>query len=157
MMASRTLRSSIVAASSILVIPLTMFANRTLNIGVAKAQAQNACTLGTVNGTYLFHGEGVAMSEGEVRPYAEAGTWTLDGNGSATGVISASIDGEPFATQQAFTATYEHVWNCVYAVVDQFDFTFDLYTTPAGTPMTYFSPGFSGVELKQYGWRKACF
>lgn len=89
------------------------------------------------------------VNEDEVRPYAESGIWTLDGNGNATGVISGSIDGVPFATRQAFTATYEHVADCVYAVVDEFDLQVDLYTTPTGTPMTYFSPGFSGTHLKQ--------
>ena len=28
-------------------------------------------------------------------------------------------------------------------------FQVDLYTTPTGTPMTYYAPGFSGVQLKQ--------
>lgn len=148
-MAKRTLRFSVFVVCLVLLVPLTLLATRTLSIGVAKAQSQNACTLETVKGTYLFHGEGVTVSEGEVRPYAEAGVWTLDGNGNAEGVISASINGEPFATRQAFTATYEVQPDCVYAVVDEFDLTFDLYTTPTGTPMTYFSPSFSGVQLKQ--------
>lgn len=148
-MARRTLRVSTALVSLVLLAPLTMLAKQTLAVGVVKAQPQATCTLETVRGTYLFHGEGATVSEGAVRPYAEAGVWTLDGNGNAEGVISASIDGEPFATQQAFTATYEHAGNCVYAVVDQFDIRVDLYTTPTGTPMTYFSPGFSGVQLKQ--------
>lgn len=116
---------------------------------VVKAQSQNACTLETVAGTYLFHGEGTTVSEGAVLPYAEAGVWTLDGNGKAEGIMSASMDGEAFTTREPITATYEHAGNCVYAVVDEFGFEVDLYTTPVGIPMTYFAPGFSGVQLKQ--------
>lgn len=146
-MLARRLRSAVVAAA--LLLPLALLAGRTMNVGVAKAQAQNACTLETVAGTYLFHGEGVTISEGEVLAYAEAGVWTLDGQGNAEGVMSASMDGEAFTTREPLTATYEHAGNCVYAVVDEFGFEVDLYTTPAGTPMTYFAPGFSGVQLRQ--------
>ena len=149
MLANRTLRSLIVAVSLILLALLTMLAQQTISVGVAKAQTQDDCTLETVVGIYLFHGEGTTVDEGNVRQYAEAGVWTLDGNGNAEGVISASMDGEAFATMQPFTATYELKSGCVYAVVDEFGFQVDLYTTPAGTPMTYFAPGFSGVQLKQ--------
>jgi hypothetical protein len=101
---------------------LTIFATWTLDMGMAKAQSETACTLETIAGTYLYHGEGVTVNEGKVVPYAEAGVWTLDGNGNAEGVISASMDGKAFTTRQAMTATYEHAGNCVYAVVDEFGF-----------------------------------
>jgi hypothetical protein len=127
-----------------------MFATRMLDVSVARAQSENACTQETIKGTYLYHGEGVAVHEGKVVPYAEAGVWTLDGKGNTEGVISISMDGKPFATRQAGSgATYEHVGNCVYAVKDEFGFEVDLYTTPTGSPMTYYAPGFSGVMLKQ--------
>lgn len=145
----QTLRLSLLVAGFSLLVPLMWLAKRTLSVGIALAQTQHACTLETLRGTYLFHGEGVTVSEGEEHSYAEAGVWTLDGNGNAEGVISASMDGVPFATRQAFTATYEVEPGCVYAVADEFGIQVDLYTTPTGTPMTYFSPGFSGVQLKQ--------
>ena len=140
-------RTLLLTAGLILLAPLTMLLLPSLNAGEVKAQG--TCTLETIKGTYIFQGVGVVMSEGALRPYAEAGTWTLDGNGNAAGVISASMDGVPFATRQAFTATYDVAPDCVFTVVDQFDLTFDMYTTPSGTPMTYFSPGFSGIQLKQ--------
>lgn len=149
MMTNRTLRFLVVVVSLSLLVPLTMLAQQTLNVGVAKAQSQDVCTLETIAGTYLFHGEGVTVSEGEVLPYAEAGMVTFGRDGKGEGTVSASMDGEPFATRQAFTVTYEHVGNCVFSAVDEFDLQFDMYTTPAGTPLTYFSPGFSGVHLKQ--------
>lgn len=142
-----TKRFSLAVVSLILLAPLTMLVKHTFNTGEVKAQS--TCTLETIKGTYLFQGEGVTVSEGKVLPYAEAGTWTLDGNGNAAGVVSGSIDGVPFATRQAFTATYELSSDCVYTVKDEFDLTFDMYTTPTGIPMTYFSAGFSGVQLKQ--------
>ncbi len=139
--------SKLVLASLSLLIIVTVLIMNMLNAGVVKAQG--GCTDETIKGTYLFQGLGTTVSDGAVRPYAEAGTWTLDGKGNATGIISASIDGVSFATEQAFTATYKHVGNCVFAVVDEFGLKVDLYTTPTGTPMTYYSPGFSGIQLKQ--------
>jgi hypothetical protein len=147
MMTKQTLRFSIVGVSLILLAPLTMFVLPVLSAGEVKAQG--TCTLETIKGTYLVQGVGLVMNEGELRPYAEAGTWTLDGNGKAAGVISASIDGVSFATRQAYTATYELSSDCVYTVVDEFGLTFDMYTTPTGTLITYFSPGFSGIQYKQ--------
>jgi hypothetical protein len=140
----QTLRFSLGVVSVILLALLTMLP---INMGTVRAQA--SCTLETIKGTYIFQGVGVVMNEGELRSYAEAGVWTLDGSGNASGVISASMNGVPFATRQAFTATYEHTSDCVYSVVDEFGLTFDMYTTPTGIPMTYFSPGFSGIQLKQ--------
>lgn len=146
MKATQALRLSVAAAGLLLLVTL---AHRELGLGVAQAQSESGCTLETVAGTYLFHGEGTTVSEGKVLAYAEAGVWTLDGSGHATGVMSASMDGEAFTTREPLTATYEHAGGCVYAVVDEFGFEVDLYTIPAGTPMTYFAPGFSGVQLRQ--------
>lgn len=118
----------------------------------ADGNAQDTCTLKTIKGTYLFQAHGVVLSDGEARVYVEAGTWTLDGKGTATGVFSASIGGVPIATQEAFTATYRLESGCVFtalAPVGTETLTFHLYTTPAGKTMTYFSPGFSGTQIRQ--------
>jgi hypothetical protein len=114
--------------------------------------AQDKCTLKTIKGTSLFQAHGVVLSDGEARVYVEAGTWTLDGKGNATGVFSASIGGVPIATQEAFTATYRQESGCVFtalASVENETLTFHLYTTPAGKTMTYFLPGFSGTQIRQ--------
>jgi hypothetical protein len=117
--------------------------------GEVKAQGTSECTLNTLYGTYLFQAQGVISDAGELRPYVEAGTWTLDGNGNAEGLISISIDGAPLARGEVFTATYEHHSACVFTVRDAFGLELELYTTPSATTMTYFSPGFSGTQIKQ--------
>ncbi len=116
---------------------------------VDEVNAQGTCTLKTIKGTYIFEAQGVVVSEGEVVPYAEAGVWTLDGEGNAEGIISGSMDGVPFATRDAFAATYALEEGCVYSVVDAFELQVDLYTTPSGRTITYFSPGFSGTMYRQ--------
>ena len=141
------LRLSVAVALGIL---FTFFAVVHIGLqGVDEVNAQGTCTLKTIKGTYIFEAEGVVVSEGEVVPYAEAGVWTLDGEGNAEGIISGSMDGVPFATRDAFTATYTLDSGCVYAVVDAFGLQLDLYTTPSGRTMTYFAPGFSGTQIRQ--------
>lgn len=120
------------------------------SLSAGAANAQSECTLSTIQGTYTFEAQGVHVEEdGSVLPYAEAGVWTLDGEGNAAGIISASTNGMAFARREAFTATYELTSNCVYAVVDQFGLEVDLYASPDGSRIMYFSPGFSGTMLKQ--------
>jgi hypothetical protein len=111
--------------------------------------AQDDCTLTTLTGTYIFQARGVITDTGELRPYAEAGTWTLDGNGNAEGVASISIDGTALARREVFSATYAHDSGCVFSAEDAFGLEFDLYTTPSGTTITYSSPGFSGTMFRQ--------
>jgi hypothetical protein len=119
-------------------------------LSAGKAEAQGECTLNTIQGTYLFEAQGVLVDkDSKVLPYAEAGVWTLDGKGEATGIISASTNGVPFARRDAFTATYELSSNCVYHVKDQFGLDVDLFASPSGDKIMYFSPGFSGTMLKQ--------
>lgn len=120
------------------------------SLSAGQANAQSECTLTTVQGTYIFHAQGIHVQEdGSVLLYAEAGVWTLDGEGNAAGFISASTNGEPFARRDAFTATYEMSSNCVYAVVDQFGLEVDLFATADGGHIMYFSPGFSGTMVRQ--------
>ena len=143
----KTQRLRLLLAVLGLVLFATLSVVGALNAGETSAQGE--CTLSTIQGTYLFEGSGVTVQDGNVLPYAEAGVWTLDGAGNASGFISASTNGEPFSRREAFTATYEHTTDCVYAVVDQFGFEVDLYTSPSGNNIMYFAPGFSGTQIKQ--------
>jgi hypothetical protein len=122
-MSKRVLGYSIIVVGLILVVTLV----GAFSVGAVFAQGE--CSLSTLQGTYLFEARGVHLEEdGAVLPYAEAGVWTMDGAGNGAGFISASIDGVPFARRDAFTATYEHSSDCVYAVVDEFGLEVDLYT-----------------------------
>ncbi len=147
MMTRQTLRVFAVVAGVLLLAAFAMLFMGMLS--TKEVNAQGNCTLNTIKGSYLFQAQGVVIQDEKVRPYAEAGTWTLDGKGSAAGIISGSIDGVPFAARDAFTATYKLESGCVYSVVDAFGLKLDLYTNPAGKTMTYFSAGFSGTQFKQ--------
>ncbi len=117
--------------------------------GEAKAEGGNTCTLKTIKGTWVFEARGVVRDGDKVVPYAEAGVWTLDGAGKATGIFSASVNGVAIARQKPLTATYEHKADCVYTAVDSEGLPFDLYLINQGTTMTYFTPGVSGTQFKR--------
>jgi hypothetical protein len=136
----------LIGISLILMVALSVVG--TLRAGQATAQSE--CTLSTLQGTYIFEARGVHTNEeGAVVPYAESGVWTLDGEGNAAGFISASSNGTAFARREPFTATYELSSDCVYSVVDQFGFEVDLYASASGSHIMYFSPGFSGTQIRQ--------
>jgi hypothetical protein len=121
-------------------------------LSAGDANAQSECSLSTVKGTYIFHAQGVFIDGHSAPPYAEAGVWTLDGKGNAQGVFSATV-GTEFIDKESFTATYTHQSGCIFvalAPVGKNKFVkFDLYTSPSGETMTYFGPGFSGIQIKQ--------
>jgi hypothetical protein len=147
-MTKQVRRFSIAVVGLILVTTFTM-----LIWGSTSSEAVNAqgnCTLQTIEGTYIFEARGSNIDEdGNMLPYAEAGIWTLDGEGNAAGLISIGIDGENFVTKEPFTAKYEVVSDCVFEATDEFGLVVDLYTTPSGSTVTYYSPGFSGTMFKQ--------
>jgi hypothetical protein len=152
-MMSRMLRLAVVAGILILLTVFTLLAIGTLRSEEANAQAE--CSLETINGTYVFEGQGVLLvgeeKKAEALPYVEAGFQTFDGEGNFDGVFSASLNGEAIASQEYFTGTYEHQGDCVYtnyAPVGDEVLEFHLYTTRKGTFMTYYAPGYAGTARK---------
>ena len=147
-MTKQTLRISVVGAGLILVTVFTTLLWGTLSS--EDVNAQGNCTLKTIKGTYVFEAQGTILDEdGNVQSYAEAGIWTLDGEGNAAGFISVGIDAENVVTKEAFTANYARVSDCVFFVTDEFGLEVDLYSTRSGQTITYYSPGFSGTMYRQ--------
>ena len=145
-MKERTSRIAVIGAGLVVITALLVVSP----LFTADVSAQTDCTLSTVQGTYTFEAQGSVVGEdGTLVTYAEAGVWTLDGAGNAAGIISASMDGEPFARRDDFTATYELDRACVFAVVDAFGLQVDLYASSDGSHIMYFSPGFSGTMVRQ--------
>jgi hypothetical protein len=154
----RMYQFAVVVGVLTLLAALTVLITGTLNSGEVNAQAN--CTLETLNGIYVFEGRGVLLDgKGEdaaALPYAEAGVQTFYGDGTTEGVFSASLNGEPIASQDHFTATYtlepDRGLDCVYtqfAPVGDEVLEFHLYTTREGSNLTYFGPGVSGRAMKR--------
>lgn len=144
-----TIRRIVLAASVAASVLLAALIVGISQSGQAKAEGGNACSLKTIKGTWVFEARGVVKDGDKVVPYAEAGVWTLDGAGNATGIFSASVNGVVIATQKPLTATYELKPGCVYTAVDSEGLLFDLYLLNPGTTMTYFTAGVSGTQYKR--------
>lgn len=149
----RFYRFAVVVGSVVLIAAFSMLIVGTMNSADVNARSddENGCTLKTLQGLYSFEGRGVIRDGDKVLPYAEAGNQTFDGEGNIAGVFSASVDGEPIATRDFFTATYSIDPDCtgvnVAPVGDGF-IEFHIYTDPAGTVFSYFGEGFSGRGMK---------
>lgn len=118
----------------------------------SAAAGKDRCTLGTLRGTYVYAAQGVLLDGQAALPYAEAGTWTLDGEGRAQGIFSASLNGATIASQEAFTATYRHEGDCLYtafAPVGDQTLEFHLYLTNQGDTMAYYAAGISGFQYRR--------
>jgi hypothetical protein len=119
---------------------------------VSAAEDTARCTLRTLRGTYVFAAHGVLNDGKSVLPYAEAGTWTLDGSGHARGVFSASLNGKTIANRESFTATYRLDSDCVFTALAPLGdelLEFHLYPTDQGATMTYFTAGVSGTQFRR--------
>ncbi len=150
MMRRQTLRFSIVVAGLILFTTFSLLFMGVLN--PQQVNAEGTCTLNTLKGTYLFQARGFVVEEGKVVPYAEAGTGTFDGEGKSVAVLSTSINGVSSLSKETINVTYEleSASDCTYSLLaSDIGITLDLYTTPAGRTITYFSPGFSGTMVKR--------
>lgn len=146
------LQLSISIGGTILLAVLTASIVGALLAGGVNAQGTGRCTLNTLKGNYVYEARGVLKDGDKVLPYAEAGFWILDGAGNAQGVFSASLNGEPLATHEAFTGTYQLKSGCVFtalAPIGNEMFEFHLYSTDQGTTMTYFTTGVSGTMFKR--------
>ena len=107
-------RFAIIMGSLALLVAFTLLIMGTLNSEDVDAQSMGeaGCTLKTLYGLYSFEARGVIKDGDVVRTYVEAGNQFFDGEGNISGVFSASVDGEPIASQEAFTSTYSLDPNC---------------------------------------------
>jgi sugar lactone lactonase YvrE len=115
---------------------------------VVKVGAQESCTLASIQGTYVLQGHGVTVADGAVLPFAEAGTFTFDGEGGGSGTISVSVNGERVASMQPFMGVYAVASDCIYTITTDDGLVVDVYTTPSADVLTYSSPGISGVAYR---------
>ena len=149
----RAYRLAIVVTSLVLLTAFGLLMTGTLTSEDVNAQnsSEAGCTLKTLYGLYSFEARGVIQDGDVVRTYVEAGNQFIDGEGNMTGVFSASIDGEPIASREAFTSTYTLDPDCtgvnVAPVGDGF-VEFHIFTNQAGTTFSYYGEGFSGRGMK---------
>jgi uncharacterized protein (TIGR02246 family) len=114
------------------------------------------CSVSTLQGTYMFRGEGLTSDGENTVHYAEAGIIYLDGEGNQEGIFSTGFGGTTVDSQTSFSGTYEVAAQlesgCAftsYAPVGDEVLVFHYYSTLKGDTWTYYGPAFSGIAVKQ--------
>ena len=122
----------------------------------AEHEAPGPCSLATMNGRYLFAGDGFQIIGGKRVPLAYAGFDLFDGHGHLQGTVSQSVNGKIIHIR--FPGTYTVRPDCV---VTETDFVqgailhFDDFSLPDGSKFTFIEtdPGFvtSAVATRKTG------
>lgn len=105
------------------------------------------CSLGTLNGTYLFSDNGFFVQGGKRTPFSDAGHETYDGNGHVQGVFTLSDNGT-ITRLIHYTGTYTVTPQCTgtetYTTTTGVTSHFDQFIAPDGSHFTYVEtdPGF---------------
>lgn len=102
----------------------------------AKQWGAPRCGLATLHGTYLFKGDGTALTSQGDQPMAYAGSLDMDGAGHLTGYISSSLNGT-VDSDTAYTGTYTVASNCTGNLTIENIIFDDLFTGPSGNEFTY--------------------
>ncbi|MFC4910137.1 hypothetical protein [Actinomadura gamaensis] len=102
----------------------------------ARARAQQGCSAATLQGTYLFAGDGVSVSGSTTAPLAFAGSERFNGAGAVTGISTSSFNGT-ITRNSAFTGTYTVASNCTGTLTIGTTLHFDLYVAPSGNDFVY--------------------
>ena len=96
------------------------------------------CSEATLDGTYLFAFDGVAIKGNEQTPFATAGYEVYDGNGKVTGVQSGNFGGKVFRHAR-ISGTYTVKADCTAIVTYNGGdpAVFDSFLAPDGSQFTF--------------------
>jgi hypothetical protein len=127
----------------------------------ASRSGSTTCSAATLDGTYVFSGQGGVQVTGSTTSLAVAGIQVFDGRGHAHGFYSQSLNGQ-ILRRVSFTATYTLNSDCTgtHTATDATGAVYhtDQYSLPSGTRVTFLGtdPGavFSGTgvaEMRKVG------
>ena len=112
-----------------------------LAIGTVYAEDENAsgakCSEATLDGTYLFAADGVAIKGNEQRPFAIAGYEVYDGNGKVKAVVSLNINGKVVIRDETVSGTYSVKADCTGTATYADGTREDHFIAPDGSEFTF--------------------
>jgi hypothetical protein len=120
-----------------------------LAIGTGYADEENAsgakCSEATLDGTYLFAADGVAIKGNEQLPFSYAGYEVFDGNGKVNQVISLNINGKKVIRNETISGTYTVKADCTGSSTYSDGTRYDDFIAPDGSMLTF-------VQTKPSKW-----
>ncbi len=112
-----------------------------------------ACTLGTLKGSYIFDLGGYLLSSPTYSPWVDSGVFDADGNGNLTVVDSGNLAGSPFLGR-TFTSAYTMKDNCTGTLTLSNGNTIDFQLSRDGSTINMVFTKPSNVIAKGIGRRQ---
>jgi hypothetical protein len=109
-----------------------------IGTGYAKDETEAAkCSEATLDGTYLFAADGVAIKGNDQLPFAYAGYEVFDGQGKVNQVYTLNINGEKVIRNQTISGTYTVKADCTGTTTYADGTREDHFTAPDGSEFTF--------------------
>jgi hypothetical protein len=110
-------------------------------VGAGYAKDENAsrakCSEATLDGTYLFAGDGVQIKGDEQLPFSYAGYEVFDGNGKVKQVLTLNINGKKVIRNETLSGTYTVKADCTGTATYSDGTREDHFIAPDGSEFTF--------------------
>ena len=126
------------AAGVLLLLVVGLVGILAIGTGYAKDETEAAkCSEATLDGTYLFAADGVAIKGNDQLPFAYAGYEVFDGQGKVNQVYTLNINGEKVIRNQTISGTYTVKADCTGTTTYADGTREDHFTAPDGSEFTF--------------------
>jgi hypothetical protein len=126
------------AAGVVLLLVVGLVGVLAIGTGHAKDETEAAkCSEATLDGTYLFAADGVAIKGNDQLPFAYAGYEVFDGQGKVNQVYTLNINGEKVIRNQTISGTYTVKADCTGTTTYADGTREDHFTAPDGSEFTF--------------------
>jgi hypothetical protein len=110
----------------------------TVGAGYAKDESEAAkCSEATLDGTYLFAADGVAIKGDEQLPFSYAGYEVFDGQGKVKQVLTLNINGKKVIHNETLSGTYSVEADCTGTATYSDGTRDDQFIAPDGSQLTF--------------------
>jgi hypothetical protein len=125
-------------AAGVLLLVVGLVGVLAIGTGYAKDETEAAkCSEATLDGTYLFAADGVAIKGNEQLPFAYAGYEVFDGQGKVNQVYTLNINGKKVIRNQTISGTYSVKADCTGTATYADGTREDHFTAPDGSEFTF--------------------
>jgi hypothetical protein len=125
-------------AAGVLLLLVGLVGVLAIGTGHAKDETEAAkCSEATLDGTYLFAADGVAIKGNDQLPFAYAGYEVFDGQGKVNQVYTLNINGKKVIRNQTISGTYTVKADCTGTTTYADGTREDHFTAPDGSEFTF--------------------
>jgi hypothetical protein len=125
-------------AAGVLLLVVGLVGVLAIGTGFAKDDTGAAkCSEATLDGTYLFAADGVAIKGNDQRPFSYAGYEVFDGNGKVNQVFTLNINGKKVIHNETISGTYSVEADCTGTATYSDGTRDDQFIAPDGSEFTF--------------------